>query len=534
MDFRSRGFLAVIFCSAMVLASCGSDDSAGDNEIVVGLESETTGWLPGRNLLINYPSLNVAYAVFDPLMRTDANGEMRPYLAESLEPNADLTQWTLTLRPGVQFHDGTTLDAQALKTIYDDYLSIPTSNLLGSLRSVESLDVVDDLTVRYTLTEPDASFPAVLEGPAGWPFSPTAAAELGADAIASQPVGTGPFRFVSWLRGSELEVERNAEYWREGMPRLDRITFQVITDENARVASLQSGDIDAMQTLRQSTVRQVRALEDFTTHDFIGNLAGGQLLNTEQAPLDDVRVRKAMAYAIDQASILDLLGGSDLSPIATQYYQPDSPWHSERAAQLWPTNDPERARQLLDEYRDDPNRSDGKAPGEPVVLEHNIIPDPSVVEMGLGYKAMWEAVGFVHNMHQVEVAVITDTNASGDYMINTSRFGNEDDPCITLRNAFGDPEVTPTNYTNLDDPEVQQNIATLCSTTDQAAREQAVDDIMVRLAALVPHTWTGHTPTTVATRPELQGIPDWAFPDGTPGDGFPMTAVTWAGVSVAE
>ncbi|MHA6627265.1 ABC transporter substrate-binding protein [Pseudonocardia sichuanensis] len=531
---RSRSVVAGFLCTAMLVAGCSSGGSADDNEIVVGLESETTGWLPGRNLLINYPSLNVAYAVFDPLMRTDANGEMRPYLAESLEPNADLTQWTLTLRPGVRFHDGTPLDAQALKTVYDQYLSIPTSNLLGSLRFVESLEVVDDLTVRYTLTEPDASFPAVLEGPAGWPFSPTAAAEQGADAFASQPVGTGPFRFASWLRGSELELERNEDYWREGLPKLDRITFQVITDENARVASLQSGDIDAMQTLRQSTVRQVRALEDVTTHDFIGNLAGGQLLNTQQPPLDDVRVRQALAYAIDQPAILDLLGGSDLSPTATQYYQPDSPWHSERAEQTWPTNDPGRARQLLDEYRNDPNRSDGKAPGEPVVLEHNIIPDPSVVEMGLGYKAMWEAVGFVHNMHQVEVAVITDTNASGDFMINTSRFGNEDDPCITLRNSFGDPEVTPTNYTNLDDAEVQQHLATLCSTTDQAAREQAVDAIMVRLAELVPHTWTGHTPTSVAARPELQGIPDWTFPDGTPGDGFPMTAVTWANVSIVE
>jgi peptide/nickel transport system substrate-binding protein len=517
----------------MLLTSCGSGDS-GDNEIVVGLEAETTGWLPGRNLLTNYPSLSVAYTIFDPLMRTDGNGVVRPYLAESMEPNEDLTQWTLKLRPGVLFHDGTPLNAQALKTIYDEYLSIPTSNLLGLLRFVETLEIVDDLTVRYTLTQPDASFPSVLEDPAGWPFSPTAAAQQGPDAFASNPVGTGPFRFVSWLRSSELVVERNENYWREELPKLDRITFRVITDENARVASLESGDADAIHTLRQSTVRQVRALDDFTSYDFIGNLAGGQLFNTQRPPLDDVRVRQALTYAIDQPAILDLLGGSDLSPIATQYYRPDSPWHSERVVPLWPTNNPERARQLLDEYRNDPNRSDGKAPGEPVVLEHNILPDPSVVEMGLGYKSMWEAVGFVHNMHQVETTVITDTSASGDFMINTSRFSNEDDPCITLRNNFGDPEVTPTNFSNLDDPQVQQNIDTLCSNTDQAVRKQAVENIMVRLAELVPHTWTGHTPTVVTARPELQGITDWTFPDGTRGDGAPMTVVTWANVALVE
>jgi peptide/nickel transport system substrate-binding protein len=534
MKPRRHRFIAALLCIGLFLAGCGSSGSSGDNSIVVGLESETTGWLPGAHLLTNYPSLNVAYTIYDPLMRTDANGELRPYLAESLEPNEDLTEWTLTLRPNVKFHDGTPLNAEAIKTIYDDYLSVETSNLLGALRFVESVEVVDDLTVRYTLTQPDASFPAVLEGPAGWPFSPTAAAEMGPAEFAANPVGTGPFRFVSWLRNSELVVERNPDYWQEGLPKLDRVTFQIITDENARVASLQSGDIDALQTLRQSTVRQVRALDDFVTHDFIGNLAGGQLFNTEQPPLDDPRIRRALSYAINQKAILDLLGGSDLSPLATQWYQPESPWYSERVAKAWPHNDPAKAKQLLQEYMNDPNRSDGKPVGAPVVLEHNIIPDPSVVEMGLGYKSMWESVGFVHNMHQVEVAVITDTNASGDFMINTSRFSNEDDPCITLRNAFGDPAVTPTNYSNLDNPEIQENLHTLCTTTDFDTRYQAVENIMMLLTELVPHTWTGHTPTTVAARPELKNIGGWTFPDGTPGDGHPMTVVTWSHVSLAE
>ena len=128
---------------------------------------------------------------------------------------------------------------------------------------MESIEVVDDLTVTYNMTAPDAAFPDVLDGSSGWPFSPTAVAEMGADACAANPVGTGPFRFVSWLRDGQLVVESNEDYWQEGLPHLDRITFRVITDEDSRLASLQSGDVDAMQTLRQSTVRQVRALEGF-------------------------------------------------------------------------------------------------------------------------------------------------------------------------------------------------------------------------------------------------------------------------------
>ena len=161
-------------------------------------------------------------------------------------------------------------------------------------------------------------------------------------------------------------------------------------------------------------------------------------------------------YAIDQTAILDILGGSDISPLATQWFAPDSPWYSEKVAEAWPTNDPEQAQALLQEYINDPNRSDGKGVGEPVVLEHNILPDPSVIEMGLGYQSMWEALGYVHNMHQVEVAVIIDTNLSGDFMINTSRFGDQDDPCITLRNNFGDPgrrrRTSPTSRTRSSRP----------------------------------------------------------------------------------
>ncbi|MDY7106557.1 MAG: ABC transporter substrate-binding protein [Actinomycetota bacterium] len=507
-----------------------SGDAVQGGSITFGLESETPGWLPGTHLMTNYPGQTVANTFYDSLTKRNEDGEVQPHLAESLEPNDDLTEWTLTLRPDVTFHDGTPLNAEALKANFDDHLMAETSNLLGSLRYVEGMEVVDDLTVLYTLSQPDAAFPDVLTGPAGWPFSPTAVEEMGADEYGSNPVGTGPFRFVSWLRDGELVVERNEDYWQDGLPYLDEITFRVITDEESRIASLQSGDVDAMQTLRQSAVRQVQALDGFESHDFIGNLAGGQLFNTEVPPLDDVRVRRSLMYAIDQTAILDILGGSDISPLATQWYSPDSPWYSEAVAEVWPTNDPAQSEALLQEYVDDPERSDGKAPGEPVSLDHNIIPDPSVVEMGLGYKSMWEAVGFEHNMNQVEVAVIIDTNESGDFMINTSRFGNEDDPCITLRNAFGDPATTPTNYSNFSTPELQENLETLCSTTEFDTRYEAVENIMMILAENVPHTWTGHTPTTVGARPELRNISGWTFPDGTLGNGHPMTVVVWSHV----
>jgi peptide/nickel transport system substrate-binding protein len=179
-------------------------DPVAGGSITVGLEAETNSWLPGTANFGN-PGIAVALAIFDPLFRRDENGVIRPYLAESIESNTDLTEWTVRLRPDVLFHDGTPFDAAALKTVFDTYIKVPGSNLAAMVADVASLDVVDSLAVVYRLSEPNAAFDSVLAGAVGWPFSPTAAAEAGADA-GSHPVGTGPFVFGVWQRDNRLVV----------------------------------------------------------------------------------------------------------------------------------------------------------------------------------------------------------------------------------------------------------------------------------------------------------------------------------------
>ncbi|MBJ7453758.1 MAG: ABC transporter substrate-binding protein, partial [Blastococcus sp.] len=354
----SAGIVGLLIATA----ACGSDDEGGDGgegavvdaseagdpvdggEIVVGLEAETNSWLPGVANFGN-PGYNVAYSIYDPLMKRTPEGEPEPYLAESMEPNADLTVWTLTLRPDVVFHDGTPLNAEALKTIWDTYLVAPGSNLAANLAEVQSVDVVDDLTVTYTVKAPNAAFPDLLTDPAGWPFSPTAAAAAGADA-GSEPVGTGPFRFVSWQRDSQLVVEKNEDYWQEGLPHLDKITFRPIPDEDTRLSSLQSGDIDALQALRQSTVSRAREIDGVDNYEFLGNNSGGSNFNTARPPFDDLRVRRAIALALDQEALIEVLGGTGLTPPSTQFFGPEDPFYSEEAAEAWPTNRPDEAQEL--------------------------------------------------------------------------------------------------------------------------------------------------------------------------------------------
>ncbi|WP_091763601.1 ABC transporter substrate-binding protein [Blastococcus aurantiacus] len=531
----------------MATAACGSDDGdggggegavvdaseAGDpvdgGEIVVGLEAETNSWLPGTANFGN-PGYNVAYSIYDPLMKRTPEGEPEPYLAESMEPNEDLTVWTLTLRPDVQFHDGTPLNAEAIKTIWDNYLVAPGSNLAANLAEVQSVDVVDDLTVTYTLKAPNAAFPDLLTDPAGWPFSPTAAAAAGADA-GSEPVGTGPFKFVSWQRDSQLVVEKNEDYWQPGLPHLDKITFRPIPDEDTRLSSLQSGDIDAMQSLRQSTVSRARDVEGVDNYEFLGNNSGGSNFNTSRPPFDDLRVRKALALALDQDALIEVLGGTGLTPPSTQFFGPEDPFYSEKAAEAWPTNRPDEAQELYDEYINDPQRSDGKAVGEPVTFTYKCPPDPSLNELSQLYQSFWNGLGMQVELEQVEQAAYTSQAVARDYDAGCTRHGAARDPYYVFQRAFttGVPNVT-----EFTDPRIDEALATMRGSTDVEERKAAAEQISLVIAEQVPVTFTGGTLTVVAVRDVIKNVDGWVFPDGSEGNGTPDGTAMWGHVWSTE
>ena len=544
--------IALVAVIGVLTAACGGgDDDGGDasktttgatsevseqgepvrgGSITVGLEAETNGWLPGTANFSN-AGINVALAIYDPLLRRNADGEPTPYLAESLEPNAELTEWTLTLRPGVSFHDGTPLDARALKTIFDDYLTAPGSNLASTIDDVTSLDVVDELTVVYRLAAPNAAFNHVLAGAVGWPFSPTAARAAGADAGA-KPVGTGPFVFDSWQRDSRLVVTRNPSYWQKDLPYLDEIVFRPIPDEDTRISSLATGDIDVLQSLRQSAIRRVRDLDGVDTYEHIGNNSGSAIFNTAKPPLDDVRVRRGLAYALDQEQLVEVLGGTGITPPQDQYFSKDSPWYSTRAAERWPTNEPSEAKRLLDEYVQDPDRSDGKAVGEPISIRFDCPPDPSLIELSQLYQAQWNAVGVEVDLNQVEQATHVSQAMAGDYDAKCWRVGSQDDPYAVFSDAFG--EGSPLNFTRFHDERIDEAVEVLRTTAAADARKAAVEQISLVLAEEVPNTFTAGTLTLLASRSAVKNLDGWTFPDGSEGEGVPGATTMWGHVWLAE
>ncbi|MFP3907491.1 MAG: ABC transporter substrate-binding protein, partial [Acidimicrobiales bacterium] len=546
--------LAVLLALGLVATACGNDDEPADEpdttdpdttettteddeaggdeseitpggSITVGLEDEQNNWLPGSGSFANAGTM-AARAVYDPIAARGEDGQIYPYLAESIEPNDDLDEWTITLREDIQFHDGTDLTAEVMKTIFDDYLTAEGAVTAGTLSDVDEVRVDDELTYTYVLNQAVASFPDLLYGSVGWPFSVEACEAAGGidGDCGEQMVGTGPFVFEDWVRDGDLTLSRNPDYWRvdangEQLPYLDELVFQSIPDEDARINSVASGSTSVGQTLRQSSVRAVRELEDVTSHEAIGNNGGGSIFNTAIAPTDDLRVRRGLTHAVNQDDMIEVLGGTDITPPQTQFFSPDSPWYSSAVEEAWPTYDPDAAAEDLDDYINDPERSDGRDVGDPIEVDFYCPPDPTLVDLAQAYQSFWQAVGVEVNLISLDQPTHIQNAISGDYMINCWRAGGQEDPYITLSSAFGEPETNPSNFTNYGSETIDENLEILRTNTDFDVRYAAVEDIMFELAEQLPQIWTGGTATSIFAIEEVHGLASWTIPDT---DGAPL------------
>jgi len=529
---RLRSYFAFLAAAGLVLGACGSGSSGDSNDatqetgppkaggkVTIGLEAETAGWQPGKDSAAE-SGATVLRAIYDPLLVRDRNGEMRPFLAESMSTSADLREWTIKLRPNVKFHDGTDLTSAVLKENFDKVLTVRGARTAGVLAGT-TMAIIDPLTVRYTLERPNAAFADTLGGAAGMPFSMVNYEARGAD-ISARPVGTGPFVFESWVRDSQLVVKKNPNYWIQGLPHLDEVVFKPIPDEDARLASLQSGEVDMMHTLRQSLVKKAKAAAreyDFTVYDFLGNNSGANIFNTGKPPFDDKRVRQALVHALNQQAAIEVLGGAGMVPLSTQLYTRDSPWYSEKAAATYPQQDLNKARQLLAAYVNDPARSDRKAVGTPLSVRFDCPPDPSLVDLSLLIQQQWAAIGVRTELRQVEQsvhiseAVGTPPDYTADYDVKCWRLGSEGDP--DLSTSFGPPKGAASNVTDFSSPRLTELLERGRTTGNIEERKKIYEEISILFNDEVPFSLGGATASIVAAKPYVRNVMDWTYPDRT-------------------
>jgi peptide/nickel transport system substrate-binding protein len=576
--------LAIPLVLAFVAASCGSDDSSTDTDtgddttteatteteteteattpatapdadtevaeeteeavyggtITIGLESEATGLRPWEDACSS-PCYHVMRSIYDPLMEQIGEGGYGPFLAESLESNEDFTVWTMTLRPDVTFHNGTPLTAQTIADMFPLQQAGSAGSSAIAAANLTAVAAIDELTVEYTLSAPTVAFPASLSGaPMGFPFDPAAAAADSAG-YSINPIGTGPFVMSSRDIDNETIVERNPDYWyvdTDGnqLPFLDSISFRPIPDEGTRLDALLSGTTNAMMSLRQGTIRDAREATGIELIEFQGNNTGGGMFNTAQAPYDDVRVRSGLLHMNDQERVIEALGGAGISLPTTQFFSSDNVWWTQEAADAYKTFDFEAGRAFLQEYVDDPARSDGKAPGEKIDVELSCPPDPTLIAAMQVLEQVWSGSELVNvTLTQFDQATHINNAVSDVHKAHCWRWGGEGDPSASINPFVAPPEVSVANFPNYDDPEMQAWAAEASATDDFERRKELYGNIMTRINEQSILWYSGGTAVMIAHEPGIRGFNSWTLPDGSLGVGIaPEAQARWFQVFIAE
>lgn len=357
--------LLLVLSAATVFAAGGQEAPAASEEkapmedskfggvLVFGRSGDSVGLDPGRET--DGESFYGSTPVYDTLVEfAPGSTEIRAALAERWEFAADGLSATFYLRKGVKFHDGTDFNADAVvysferqfKEDHPDYNNGPWKywGYMGMSDIVDEVVAVDAHTVRFDLKVVEAPFIANLAMDFAAIVSPTAAAKYGED-LASNPVGTGPFKFVSWIKDDSIVYERNPDYW-GGDVYLDRLILKVIPDATARWLALKKGEVDVIDFPSPEDLDEMKATDGIKVIQQEGLNVGYLALNNEKAPYDNVKVRQAMNYAIDRDEIVAGVYGAAGKPAKNPL--PPTMWSYNDDIKAYPY-DPEMAKKLLAE-----------------------------------------------------------------------------------------------------------------------------------------------------------------------------------------
>jgi peptide/nickel transport system substrate-binding protein len=238
--------------------------------------------------------------IYETLLSRDADGELEPLLAAELPTQVDETTWEVTVREGITFHNGNPLDAEAVAGSFTRLIGLgEDSEQSGFFGTIASVEAVDATTVRFVTTGPDPVLPSRLY----WlkVIDPSTATEEGFD---SNPVGTGPYRFVSWERGSSVTLEANPDYWGDQKPTITGVTYRFIEEGGTRLSGLLSGEFDLITNLSPEDAESAPQAVGV-----VGLEHPIMILDAEDGPTADLRVRQAMNLAIDKQALADSLFG---------------------------------------------------------------------------------------------------------------------------------------------------------------------------------------------------------------------------------
>ncbi|MEN4474577.1 ABC transporter substrate-binding protein [Mycolicibacterium cosmeticum] len=471
--------LASTACSPGERVDLGSD--AGN--LIAAIAGEPDQLDPQKTSA--YFSFEVLENVFDTLVEPDADLTMRPALAQSWETSPDQLVWTFRLRRGVTFHDGSPLTAADVVYSYRRIIDEKLANA-DKLSAVTDIGAPDEHTVRITVAHPTPNLLTNLGGFKGMAIVQRRNVEDGQ--IATHPIGTGPFAFVARKSGDSITLRANARYW-AGAPKIAGVTFRFISEPSTALSALQAGEIDWTDAVPAQRVGQLRNDDSLHLAVTPSNDYWYLALNQARAPWNDVRVRQAVAYAIDRPSIVQATSYGTAQ--ANQLAIPEgNPWFVPYDRYR---RDIEKSRRLLQQA--------GAAPKTMDVLVTTEYPQTVTAAQVIADNLA--PLGITANIRTVDFATWLDEQNSGHFdMLMMGWLGNidPDDFYYTQHHTGG-----ASNAQKFSDPRVDALLDAGRTQTDRQARKDDYARAATLIADEVSYIYLYNPAVIQAWTPSLGG-----------------------------
>jgi len=476
-----RALIVAVFLSAIALAAAQAPAPVRGGTLTVAMVSEPPHLDPTQSTSQDIARM-LYNNVLEGLVAFDDSGEIVPRLAHSWSTSVDGRTWIFNLKPGVVFHDGRPLTSEAVRAKFDRARTEGSGHTnFAYYRDIQAIETPSPFTVVFRLARVNADFLFNLARPDSVIHAP---GDL--QAQLTHPIGTGPFRFVAWDRGSGVRLARFDRYHIDGLPFLDAVHFRFMPDQAAQMAALRAGDIDAIgfallpeNALAVQADPRLRLIQGTgTTEITVG-------LNNSRPPFNDLRVRRAIAHATNKREIIDgvMFGfatpiGAHMSPGERYFYDVSSTY----------AYDPERARELLREAGVPDGFSFTFTVAAPFPYERRAAELLAAQLARVGLRARIEVVEWTTWLSRVFRAA--------DYQMTIIGHAEPFDIGIY---------ANPNYYFRYDSPEFQELYSQAVSTLDETRRREIFAELQRILARDAVNLWLFSAPYLAATRANVQG-----------------------------
>lgn len=474
-------------------------------EITYGLEAESGGGfcLPDARLAIS--GIEEVAAMYDTLTVPNTKDVMVPYLAKSVTHDAASTTWTIVLRDGIKFHDGSALDATV---VANNITRWTKAALIGAaFTNIASVTATNPTTVTVTTKAPWVDFDAALFGSGR--LGIIAQAQLDSPDCATKMIGTGPFKLDHWTVNQELVVTKNPNYWQKDakgtqLPYLDKITFKPVLEAAQRVNSFKSGQFNVIHTTNGQQITQLLPLAN--QYNLMQEKPGRRevryyLMNTSKAPLDDPNARMAVAMAIDRNQI-NQVTNAGYNQIADGPFDKDVPGYMKKPG--YPKFDLKKATELATAYK----AAHGGA--FTVVLEHTN--DPANAEEAQVIQQQLSKAGIDSTLKSEDQTafIISAVTQNFSIMLWRNHPGEDPDTQYQWWNSTGN---TLLNFGKINDPALQTLLDQGRSEPDQAKRTTIYEQVNQEFSKQVFNVWGYYIQWLIAAQKNVQGLAGPPLPD---------------------